>query len=140
MEKIDFKFDWNDSLKVGIETIDQQHQDLFRIVRKIEQAIIIKCDNLEEEYLLKLLCELREYVTYHFYEEEKIIEDLNLEMLPNHKKHHDEFLGWVQSISCIRLIEEPLSCLEEIRDRLQIWFFQHIISEDKVVFDKIRKN
>ena len=58
----DFKFDWDDSLNVGIPEIDTQHQEFFRIGRSIEQLILTGCKNITEKELLELLCE---YVQIH---------------------------------------------------------------------------
>lgn len=130
----DFKFDWDNSLNVDIQIIDEQHQELFRIGRKIEQSILTGCIHLNERDLLNLLCEVREYVTYHFYEEEKLIQELKPHLLENHKNQHDAFVKWVNSINCIKLVQDPVDSLKELKEALKKWLFEHIVVEDKKVF------
>ena len=129
----DFKFDWDESLNVGIPFIDEQHQELFSIGRKLEQEILTQCMNADEKYLLKLLCEIREYVTYHFYEEEKLIKELNPHLFEKHKNEHDQFIAWVNSIDCGELLQNPQKKLKEIKEALQKWVFEHILIEDRQV-------
>nr|WP_295685618.1 hemerythrin family protein [uncultured Lachnoclostridium sp.] len=130
----DFKFDWNDSLILGIQIIDDQHKELFRIGREIEQVLLIGCINLDKQYILNLLCKMRDYVTYHFYEEEKLIKELNIHLLRNHKNEHDKFIEWLNSIDCVKLVEFPQIYLKEIKEILQKWVFEHILIEDRKVF------
>lgn len=33
----DFKFDWDESISVGVEEIDEQHKELFKIARDINR-------------------------------------------------------------------------------------------------------
>ena len=39
----DFNFNWDDSLTLGIEKLDMQHRELFKIGRDIEQLLLIQC-------------------------------------------------------------------------------------------------
>ena len=130
----DFKFDWDDSLNLGIPLIDEQHKELFRIGRRIEQELLTGCINSDEKQLLELLCEIREYVTYHFYGEEEYLKESRPHLLEKHKSEHDKFLSWVNSISCKELVEKPQKSLREMKEALKKWLFEHILVEDRQAF------
>ena len=86
----DFQFDWKDDLNTGVEDIDRQHRELFRIGRDIEQLILTGCVGVGDKELLKIICDLREYVSYHFYEEEKFMKSHNYKDYEVHKKSHED--------------------------------------------------
>ncbi|MBQ6600414.1 MAG: hypothetical protein IIX36_02100, partial [Clostridia bacterium] len=60
----------------------------FKLGRHIEQLLLVYCAGITDTELLNLLYELRDYVTYHFYEEEKVsvstdnLREIILENLP----------------------------------------------------------
>ena len=62
----DFKFDWSAEMELGIPILDEQHKEIFRIARNIEQLLIQNCENVKPRDLVNIVCELREFVSYHF--------------------------------------------------------------------------
>lgn len=132
----DFKFDWDKSINIGIKEIDEQHQELFRIARDIEQFLLRQCEGISEDEVLNQLCELREYITYHFYIEEMIIAEINKDQLESHKKHHDEFIEVVNSIDCIELVKDPQKGLRAIKELIKEWLFGHILTEDITILEE----
>ncbi len=130
----DFQFDWDDSICVGIEEIDSQHREFFRIGRDLEQMILTGCGAVSEQEILDKLCEVREYMTYHFYTEEKFLEEMKSEHLERHRAQHEEFKRIINAVDCEKLIKDPVKELKQIRNYLQEWFFTHILQEDKNCF------
>ncbi len=107
----DFQFDWDDSISVGVEEIDRQHQQI-----------------------LDTLCEIRDYMTYHFYTEEQILLKNNSIYLGEHKAQHEEFMKVINAVDCEELLKNPTAELKKLRTFLQQWFFTHILQEDKKCF------
>lgn len=132
----DFDFNWNDQIEIGIEEIDLQHQELFKIAREIEQLLIIQCIGIEENFLLQVVCDLRNYITYHFYQEELLISKINNSQLEKHRQKHEEFKKKINSIDCIDLCERPNEVLREIKEMLQDWVFEHILNEDREALNR----
>ena len=58
---------WKDSYRLGVERIDQQHMELFRMTEDLVNAV--KAGAGVEEYQ-KALGFLKDYVVYHFRDEE----------------------------------------------------------------------
>ena len=130
---MDMKFDWDPSMEMGIPEIDEQHKELFRIAREIERLIITQADNPDRKAILEGLCEVRDYVTYHFYTEENIIRERAIEQLESHKASHDAFLDQIQAIDCDALVANPVQELARIKMMIQDWLFQHILVEDRAI-------
>lgn len=130
----DFQFDWDNSISVGIEEIDRQHQQYFRIGRDLEQLILTNCGGADEQQILDVLYEVRDYMTYHFYTEEQILEQNESPYLAEHKQQHDEFKKVINAVDCEELLKNPTAELKKIRTFLQEWFFEHILQEDKKCF------
>jgi hemerythrin len=73
----DFHFDWAENFAVNIESIDTHHKQYFKIARDIEQQLQIKCMGITDKQILDIVCDLREYAGYHFYEEERLMKETN---------------------------------------------------------------
>ena len=134
----DFNFDWRPDMEVKIEVLDQQHQQLFRIGRDIEQLLRMKCIGVTEIQLLKIVCELRDYAAYHSYQEEKLMKDAGYSGYDQHKKMHDSFSAEIESINMPKLKADPEGQLKLIRDHIQVWVFEHMLVEDMKMADEIR--
>lgn len=126
----DFNFNWDDSINTEIEVIDTQHKELFRIGRAIEQLLITQCIGVKQDFLLGIVCDLREYASYHFYHEERLMELYCYSELNQHKKMHSEFMKFIVEINCKNLGEEPCKELKKVQDELKKFVFQHMITED----------
>lgn len=87
----DFKFDWCKEMECGVQAIDDQHQILFHIGREMEQLIMHGCQNATTKELLDIICELREYTSYHFYTEEDLMLKYHYPQTDQHKQSHAVF-------------------------------------------------
>jgi len=127
----DFHFDWKPDLNTNIETIDTHHRQLFKIGRDMEQLIQKKCIGVTDKQLLDIVCDLREYTVYHFYEEERLMEEYQYPEIEAHKKMHILFANKITKINMPRLKENPEVELEKVKDLVQENFYNHILTEDK---------
>lgn len=131
MGMFDFKFDWDNSLCTGHATIDTQHRELFRIGREIEQLLITNCIDVKEKELLNIICELRDYVAYHFYEEERLMEIYEISSLEEHRLQHKKYENIVASFDVRKLGENPYKELKRMKDYITDLVFEHMVSVDK---------
>ncbi len=115
----DFKFDWCKEMECGVKAIDDQHQILFRIGRDMEQLIMNGCQNATSKELLNIVCELREYTSYHFYTEEDLMAKYNYPMSDKHKASHVEFRSNILNINLPLLGKHPEQVLPQIKIHLQ---------------------
>ncbi len=135
----DFKFDWKDELNTGIEAIDQQHQEMFRIVRDIEQLLITHCIGVTEKQLYGIIRELREFVSYHFYEEEKLMKKYGVATYDDHVKDHKRMVKLIESINIPRLGKQPYEELLKIKEGIQDNIFEHMFTIDVKMCKEIRE-
>ena len=91
----DFKIDWKEELGIGIEEIDEQHRQMFRIVRDIEQLLVTRCIGVRPEQLYEIITQLREYVSYHFYYEEALMQKYGYSKLEEHTQTHRKLFRYV---------------------------------------------
>lgn len=134
----DFAFDWIKELETGDELIDQQHKEFFRIGRDIEQLLVRKCIGVQEQELLDIVCELREYVSYHFYSEETIMLQKGYSNYELHFKEHLGFRRYVMEIDCPALAKNPYKELKAIKSMIQSWVFNHMMGEDVRMIKEIQ--
>ncbi len=135
----DFKFDWKEELNTGIEAVDQQHQEMFRIVRDIEQLLIIHCIGVTEKQLYAIIRELREFVSYHFYEEEKLMKKYNVSTYEEHKKNHKRMVKLIEGIDIPKLGRQPYEQLTKIKKGIQENIFEHMFNVDRIMCEEIKE-
>lgn len=136
---IDFLFDWTSEFNTNIEKIDTHHQQFFRIGRDCEQLIQNKCISVEDKQLLSIVAGLKEFITYHFYEEEGMMIDYAYPDIEQHKESHRQFAKKVSEINLSALKLNPVEELKKIREMIQEKVFWHILSEDKKMAEYVLK-
>ena len=127
----DFKFDWAPDMETGNSDIDTQHKQLFKIGRDLEQLIRIQCIGVTDKQLLDIVCELRDYTGYHFYEEERMMQEMSYSRITAHKKFHKKCSDYIMKLDLPKIKEEPVKHLKLIKDEVQHWIMAHVLSEDK---------
>lgn len=81
---------WDKSLSVGVRLIDDQHQELFRQVNGLLEAL---AKNQGKEELGKLLGFLGKYTIDHFGAEERLMAQYKYPEAPKHKQQHADFVA-----------------------------------------------
>lgn len=119
---------WKDKYKVGVEKIDEQHQELFARLSNF-----IKVVQSEEEWDGKIdevketLNFLQEYVVYHFDDEEAYQEKINYPEIESHKQEHAKFKqtikGYVDLFEQGGFTEEKI---QELSAKVMTWLIMHI--------------
>ena len=135
----DFNFDWSKDMETSISEIDSQHKEFFRIGRDMEQLLLMKCANVTEKELLDIVCDLREYVAHHFYEEEVIMKEAGYSKLEEHTKKHNEFKDFIMNIDCPALAANPYKELAKIRNAVVDWVFEHMLHDDMEMAREVGK-
>jgi len=135
----DFKFDWVSSMETGYDNIDTQHKQLFKIGRDLEQLIRIQCIGVTDKQLLDIVCGLRDYTGYHFYEEERMMQEMNYPRINAHKKFHKKCSDYITKLNLPKIKAEPVKQLKLIKDEVQSWIMTHVLSEDKDMITAYRR-
>ena len=130
LNMFDFKFDWDKSMETGLEDVDTQHKQLFKIGRDIEQLLRIQCIGVTDKQLLDIVCELRDFTGYHFYVEERMMDEMCYPRITEHKKFHKRCSDFIMGLDLPKIKAEPVKQLKIIRDEVQEWIMNHVLSED----------
>jgi hemerythrin len=83
-------FEWDQSLDVGVEAMNQQHRILIRLMDAIYNK---NSENVGKEELLKSIYAMVDYTRQHFCEEEQYMSGLGFSGLEAHKRLHLNLLA-----------------------------------------------
>ncbi|QXE90106.1 bacteriohemerythrin [Geomonas subterranea] len=120
---------WDGSLAVGHEMIDQHHEHLVELLNKTYDEF---CDRKDQEVLQAVLDELIDYATYHFSQEELLMEKTGFPDTPEHLKEHAYFIRRVKEIQKDFVTGASHLSLEII-SFLKNWLVNHIAQRDTVL-------
>lgn len=82
--------EWTQDLSVGVDTIDNQHKELFSRINSLVAAIR---DHTCKYKIGDIVRFLDEYIMFHFAEEEKYMLQHNYPGYAGHKAHHNAFIA-----------------------------------------------
>lgn len=120
------KFEWDDTVALGIKTIDDQHKALFGWINSLNDAI--KSGD-GTEAVGEVIWKLVTYVTEHFSEEERLMLAYHYPGLVSHRQEHDRF------VTRLREIQDSYTCGHEmgenVLDFLVDWLVCHIKGTDQ---------
>ncbi|MGC8738217.1 MAG: bacteriohemerythrin [Candidatus Hydrogenedens sp.] len=118
---------WNDSLSVGIPSMDTQHQKLINIINRLHDAMR---EGKGKDIISPVLTELHNYTVTHFTAEEKLMEQCKYSGLAVQKQQHNNFVNQIkkyQSDYEKGSLTLPLSVSNYLKD----WLINHIQGLDK---------
>lgn len=124
---------WKDDFNVEIETIDEQHKELFRLINAFYNNIMNKSN---KEAMWKVITELETYVYNHFATEEAMMLKANYPDYKSHKAEHESFKEKVNDFKK-RYNEGRLLLSIEVTRFIKDWITVHIIQTDHQYKGKI---
>jgi hemerythrin len=89
------KIEWDDSLSIGVDLIDEQHKMLIQRLNDLSAAIE---KTQGEGGVVQTLDFLIEYTDLHFSAEEKCMAEHNYPGLEHQKKQHEEFRASLKNL------------------------------------------
>ena len=119
---------WDDSLSVDVELIDEQHKMLIQRIKNLSNAVTSSRGAVE---IGKTLGFMIDYTEFHFSTEEKHMIDLGYPGFDIHKKQHEEFKSTLNEM--VMEFEEDGATAqlgEWINNYLINWLVDHIKSID----------
>lgn len=118
---------WGDQYKVGFKQIDDQHQELVRLIGVLSDAIKT---NRSKEALEKLLSDLINYTVNHFSAEERLMRMHAYPENSAHTKEHEDLKKTVIDLQNKFKEGKSAVSLETILF-LNDWLSHHILKTDK---------
>lgn len=125
--------EFTDEYLTGIELIDAEHKELFRIVDKANQ-LVKSFDSLSGyDSIIQILNGLKDYTKEHFADEEEYMESIRYEGLSAQKRAHEAFIDKLEHIDLNQIDENPQDYLQELLEFLLGWLINHILHTDKLI-------
>ena len=118
--------EWNDSLSVKIDSIDEQHKVLVDMINDFYTHIV---DKSNKELMADLLAKMKDYTVYHFAYEEKLFEEHGFTDSEMHKEEHQTFIDKVEDLEK-RYNQGQIVLSLEITNFLKNWLTNHIQGTD----------
>lgn len=122
---------WKDSYLLGVEQIDNQHKELFRMTEELIRAV--GEDASTEEYQ-KIVGFLKDYVIYHFRDEEDYQASIRYAGIEAHKKEHRQFTQTVLNYEK-RLKETGFDrgVMKDLAGSVTAWLIYHVVDTDQKI-------
>lgn len=124
---------WKTEYSVKIDSIDGQHQDLFRAANELREAVVA---GTGKAALAKMLDRLIEDTTAHFADEERLMADNGYPDFASHKAEHDKLTK--QVLQFRRDFGEGRIGVTFLMVLLGQWLANHIVDADQACGSYLR--
>lgn len=127
-DTVSLGIDWNDMLSVGINSMDDEHKELFRRINALLVALLGPESQSDTH---ALVASIRDYTAFHFADEEKLMQARGYPRYDQHKVLHTAFLKEFASIE-EQVMAEGLtaSLVIRLQDKVVTWLLDHIAKVD----------
>ncbi|MBO5292216.1 MAG: hemerythrin family protein [Lachnospiraceae bacterium] len=128
------KYEMKQEYLLGIEKIDAQHARLLELMDEAHSLLkdenkLYKCADIR-----KILAGIKEYVKFHFSDEEQYMEEIGYEGLEEHRKLHQTFAVKVDDFD-VHVADLSLGTQDgmilELLEYLKAWIQEHICEADR---------
>lgn len=127
-------YHFTDDCLIGVEAIDNEHRELFRIINDTQELLDNQIMNDKYDRILEMVDRLERYAEEHFQHEEEYMETINHPELNLQRRQHlffrDKINGITNSFSSDHAQQE---LLEDLLRYLVTWLYRHIISSDLMI-------
>jgi hemerythrin len=126
-------FQWNDSFKLNIAKIDEQHEQLISLISELDEAVQ---EGTGGQLITYVLQELIRYVGVHFADEERLMLSHDFPGLADHRRMHDSYVTSLKEIQ--ENYQESNALSSATLDFLKEWIASHIKGTDQIYSRFIR--
>ena len=122
---------WKESYRIGIESIDLQHIQLFNMVENLLEIIRAEKSDIQHE-CNQAIDFLKDYVVRHFEDEEAYLASVNYEGIEAHKLIHRDFVNTVLNYE--KKMKESgydMADVKQFSGMLTTWLIYHVAGEDR---------
>jgi hemerythrin len=126
--------EWNDNFKIGVVSVDSQHEELVNLLNKLQTSIKLGDD---QKAFANTIRALVDYTNYHFSTEEEFMSSIRYPKLDIHKTIHEKLISDVKNILIGLKQGNPVRAISLMRF-LNDWVCKHILEEDLEIGKFIR--
>ena len=129
---------WDESLRLDVPTIDDQHEEIFEYFNKLTDALQ-KGDGKDE--VVNLLAYLDSYTSIHFNNEECLMEYFKYPGLGEQRKQHVQFKNNIKMLADLISKNDPMRDIAIKADAVLIrYFILHVHKLDKLLADYLKSH
>jgi hemerythrin-like metal-binding protein len=127
---------WDPALLVGIPEIDQAHQELFRRLDALHEAIR---GGRSREEVGRTLTFLHDYALQHFSAEQALMAERAYPGAADHRAEHEAFVGELEALEAEYRRDGPTaSLIIRVNTQLTGWLRSHIYRTDRALVAFLR--
>jgi hemerythrin len=126
-------YEMKDEYYTGIELIDTQHKELFRIAD--EAYMLLKDEFVVDKFddIVAIILRLKDYAIKHFSDEEAYMISIGHKKLFSHKAEHEDFLEKINDVNFADMDHNQTETLLDILEFLNDWLVHHILEKDMLI-------
>ena len=118
---------WSEEFSVGVRELDQQHQQLIKLLNHL--ILTQGTKSMNSETISDVLTEMTRYAQTHFKAEERLMEDYGYPGLEDQKLQHRDFRKKTVDF-CTATTQGFEQVPEAILEYLVNWLIHHILEDD----------
>lgn len=127
---------WEESMKIGVPAIDEQHEELFLQFQKLSEAVI---EGRGVEGIGKLLSYMKAYAVTHFKDEENLMMLYKYPGLEEQRKQHAVFKENIDNLAEMLIRDIPVREIAIKMDAALIrYFINHVRNLDAKMADFVK--
>lgn len=125
---------WTDSLRVGIDVIDKDHQVIVSLLNRVTHR------TADDPELNTVIEELVDYTRDHFRREEAVMEACGYPDLEKHRGRHRDLTAQVNDLAGTWRKGRNPEMLHHLRKFLREWWIGHIVKVDTEIAQYAKGN
>jgi hemerythrin-like metal-binding protein len=122
--------EWKEAYRVGIETVDRQHEGIFELVNELGRACTDGADRWTVEALVDRLVR---FGAAHFETERALLAPRGGASFASHMTEHKMISNWLEWLQ-FQIREDVLESPERYLDVLRLWVEIHVVETDGPAF------
>lgn len=119
--------EWKDEFKVGIASVDYEHEQLIALLNELHGAIEGSAD---KEAVSRFLGEVYAKIAAHFALEEQVMREQRYDQLEDHKADHERLLDEIRDIMDRHEADAYYDYADDLASHLRDWFAEHFKTKD----------
>jgi hemerythrin len=119
---------WSQSLALGVDSIDDQHKEIFLHVADLNEAL----DAGRSAGIALMLADfLERYVAEHFADEERLMKEHQYPALQAHLAEHEKFRVAFAELRARHAVAPNVEMMQTLSKLTTDWLVHHIAGTDK---------
>jgi hemerythrin len=120
-------FSWKQEYSVGVDTLDEHHKALIRIINKLYDECLFSS---RIDCAADKIADLLSYTQYHFQAEEQYMQEIQFFDVDQHREKHEAFTFKIRELQQIDHVSD-LALTKELIVFLGKWLLHHVFEEDR---------